>query len=147
MQLTHVPYNGSGPSFADLLGGHVSLTFDSMLQSLPYIRDKKLVALGVLGARRAAALPDVPTIAEQGVKGYERTNWFGLVVPAATPKDLIARVHGDFTKVLQDREIREKIAAMGADVVANSPEDFARFWRNESEKWARVIKEAKITVN
>ena len=147
VQLTHVPYKGSGPSFADLLGGHVSLTFDSMLQSLPYIRDKKLVALGVLGAKRAAALPDVPTIAEQGVKGYELTNWFGLVVPAATPKDLIARVHGDFTRVLQEKEIREKIAGMGADVVANSPEDFAKFWRNESDKWARVIKEAKITVN
>jgi len=147
VQLTHVPYKGSGPSFADLLGGHVSLTFDSMLQSLPYIRDKKLVALGVLGGKRAAALPDVPTIAEQGVKGYELTNWFGLVVPAATPKDVIARVHGDFTKVLQEKEIRDKIAGMGADVVANSSEDFARFWRNESDKWARVIKEAKITVN
>lgn len=147
VQLTHVPYKGSGPSFADLLGGHVSLTFDSMLQSLPYIRDRKLVALGVLGAKRAAALPDVPTIAEQGVKGYELTNWFGLVVPAATPKELIARVHGDFTRVLQEKEIREKIAGMGADVVANAPEDFAKFWRNESEKWARVIKEAKITVN
>jgi len=147
VQLTHVPYKGSGPSFADLLGGHVSLTFDSMLQSLPYIRDKKLVALGVLGGKRAAALPDVPTIAEQGVKGYELTNWFGLVVPAGTPKDVIARVHGDFTKVLQEKEIRDKIAGMGADVVANSSEDFARFWRNESDKWARVIKEAKITVN
>ncbi len=147
VKLTHVPYKGSGPSFADLLGGHVSLTFDSMLQSLPYIRDKKLVALGVLGGKRAAALPDVPTIAEQGVKGYELTNWFGLVVPAATPKDLIARVHGDFTKVLQEKEIRDKIAGMGADVVANSSEDFARFWRNESDKWARVIKEANITVN
>jgi tripartite-type tricarboxylate transporter receptor subunit TctC len=147
VQLTHVPYKGSGPSFADLLGGHVSLTFDSMLQSLPYIRDRKLVALGVLGAKRAAALPDVPTIAEQGVKGYELTNWFGLVVPAATPKDLIARVHGDFTKVLQEKEIRDKIAGMGADVVANSPEEFAKFWRSESDKWARVIKEANITVN
>lgn len=147
VKLTHVPYKGSGPSFADLLGGHVSLTFDSMLQSLPYIRDKKLVALGVLGGKRAAALPDVPTIAEQGVKGYELTNWFGLVVPAATPKDLIARVHADFTKVLQEKEIRDKIAGMGADVVANSSEDFAMFWRNESDKWARVIKEANITVN
>jgi len=144
VKITHVPYKGSGPSFADLLGGHVSLTYDSMLQALPYIRDKKLVALGVLGAKRAAALPDVPTIAEQGVKGYELTNWFGLVVPAATPKDLIVRIHGDFTKVLQDREIRDRIAGMGADVVGNSPEQFAAFWRNESEKWGRVIREAGI---
>ncbi|MDP1536079.1 MAG: tripartite tricarboxylate transporter substrate binding protein [Burkholderiales bacterium] len=144
VKITHVPYKGSGPSFADLLGGHVSLTYDSMLQSLPYIRDKKLVALGVLGGKRAAALPDVPTIAEQGVKGYELTNWFGLVVPTATPKNLIARIHGDFTRVLQEKEIRDRIAGMGADVVANAPEQFAAFWRNESEKWARVIREAGI---
>jgi tripartite-type tricarboxylate transporter receptor subunit TctC len=144
VKITHVPYKGSGPSFADLLGGHVSLTYDSLLQALPYIRDKKLVALGVLGGKRAAALPDVPTIAEQGVKGYELTNWFGLVVPAATPKDLIARIHGDFTRVLQEKDIRDRIAGMGADVVANSPEQFATFWRNESEKWGRVIREAGI---
>lgn len=144
VKITHVPYKGSGPSFADLLGGHVSLTYDSLLQALPYIRNKKLVALGVLGGKRAAALPDVPTIAEQGVKGYELTNWFGLVVPAATPKDLIARIHGDFTRVLQEKDIHDRIAGMGADVVANSPEQFAVFWRNESEKWGRVIREAGI---
>lgn len=142
--IRHVPYKGSGPSFADLLGGHVQLTFDSMLQALPYIRDRKLVALGLLGPRRVTALPDLPTIAEQGVPGYALTNWFGLVVPAATPKDLIARIHGDFTKALQDKDIREKIAGMGADVVGNTPEQFAKFWRDESDKWARVIREANI---
>lgn len=147
VKLTHVPYKGSGPSFADLLGGHVSLTFDSMLQSLPYIRDKKLVPLGVLGAKRVAALPEVPTIAEQGVAGYALTNWFGLVVPAATPKNVIARIHGDFTRVLQEKEIRDKIAGMGADVVANSPEQFAQFWRAESDKWARIVRDAGIRAN
>lgn len=147
VKITHVPYKGSGPSFADLLGGHVSLTYDSMLQALPYIRDRKLNALGVLGARRAAQLPDVPTIAEQGVAGYELTNWFGLVVPAATPKELIARIHGDFTRALQEKETREKIAAMGADVVANQPDQFGKFWRAESDKWARVIREAGIKAN
>jgi tripartite-type tricarboxylate transporter receptor subunit TctC len=147
VKLTHVPYKGSGPSFADLLGGHVSLTFDSMLQSLPYIRDKKLVPLGVLGAKRVAALPEVPTIAEQGVAGYALTNWFGLVVPAATPKNVIARIHGDFTRVLQEKEIRDKIAGMGADVVANSPEQFAQFWRAESDKWARIVRDANIRAN
>jgi len=147
VKITHVPYKGSGPSFADLLGGHVSLTYDSMLQALPYVRAGKLNALGVLGAKRAAALPDVPTIAEQGVTGYELTNWFGLVVPAATPKDLITRIHDDFTRALQDKETREKIAAMGADVVANRPDQFGQFWRAESDKWARVIKEANIKAN
>lgn len=147
VKITHVSYKGSGPSFADLLGGHVSLTYDSMLQALPYIRDKKLNALGVLGAQRAAQLPEVPTIAEQGVTGYELTNWFGLVVPAATPKELITRIHGDFTRALQDKETREKIATMGADVVGNQPDQFGKFWRTESDKWARVIKEANIRAN
>lgn len=147
VKLTHVPYKGSGPSFADLLGGHVSLTFDSMLQSLPYIRDKKLVALGVLGAKRAAALPEVPTIAEQGVKDYALTNWFGLVVPAATPKDLITRIHGDFSKVLLQQETRDRISGMGADAVGNAPEQFEKFWRAESEKWARIVKDANIRAN
>jgi tripartite-type tricarboxylate transporter receptor subunit TctC len=144
VDIRHVPYKGSGPSFADLLGGHVQLTFDSMLQALPYIQDRKLVALGLLGPRRVTALPDLPTIAEQGVPGYALTNWFGLVVPATTPKDLIARIHGDFTRVLQEKDIREKIAGMGADVVGNTPEQFAKFWRDESDKWARVIREANI---
>jgi len=147
VKITHVPYKGSGPSFADLLGGHVSLTYDSLLQALPYIRAGKLNALGVLGAKRAAQLPDVPTIAEQGVTGYELTNWFALVVPAATPKDLVARIHDDFTRALQDKETREKIAAMGADVVANQPDQFGKFWRAESDKWARVIREANIKAN
>ena len=144
VNIRHVPYKGSGPSFADLLGGHVQMTYDSMLQSLPYIRDRKLVALGILGPKRVAALPDLPTIAEQGVPGYALTNWFGMVVPAATPRDLIARIHVDVTKTLQDKEIRDKIVGMGADVVGNTPEQFAKFWRDESDKWAKVIKEANI---
>ena len=144
VNIRHVPYKGSGPSFADLLGGHVQLTYDSMLQSLPYIRDRKLVALGLLGPQRVAALPELPTIAEQGVPGYALTNWFGMVVPAATPRDLIARIHGDVTRTLQDKEIRDKIAGMGADVVGNTPEQFDKFWRDESDKWAKVIRDANI---
>jgi tripartite-type tricarboxylate transporter receptor subunit TctC len=144
VNIRHVPYKGSGPSFADLLGGHVQLTYDSMLQSLPYIRDRKLVALGLLGPQRVAALPELPTIAEQGVPGYALTNWFGMVVPAATPRDLIARIHGDVTRTLQDKEIRDKIAGMGADVVGNTPEQFGKFWRDESDKWAKVIRDANI---
>ncbi|MDH5535488.1 MAG: tripartite tricarboxylate transporter substrate binding protein [Betaproteobacteria bacterium] len=144
VNLVHVPYKGSGPSFADLLGGHVSFTCDSMLQSLPYIRSGKLNALAVLGAKRAAQLPDVPTVAESGVPGYELTNWFGLVVPDGTPPELVARVHGDFTGVLQEPEVRDRISGMGADVVGNSPGEFAAFMQGESAKWTRVINEASI---
>ena len=89
----------------------------------------------------------MPTIAEQGVKGYELTNWFALVVPAATPKELVTRIHNDFTRTLQDKATREKIAAMGADVVADQPDQFGKFWRAESDKWARVIKDAHIKAN
>ena len=147
VRLTHVPYKGSGPSFADLLGGHVSLTFDSMLQSMLYIRDRKLVALGLLGPKRVSAMPDLPTIAEQGVPGYALTNWFGLVVPAGTSKALVSRVHDDFTKVLLQDDVRKRISTMGADAVGNAPEQFAQFWRAESEKWARITKEANIRAN
>jgi tripartite-type tricarboxylate transporter receptor subunit TctC len=144
VKLAHVPYKGSGPSFVDLLGGHVMVTFDSMLQAQPYIKAGKLKALAVLGPKRAPQLPNVPTVAESGLPGYELTNWFGLVLPAGAPRELQSRVHGDVAKVLQQREVSEKLVAMGADVVASSPADFAAFLKAESAKWANVIKEADI---
>jgi tripartite-type tricarboxylate transporter receptor subunit TctC len=144
VKLAHVPYKGSGPSFVDLLGGHVMLTFDSMLQALPYIRGGRLNALAVLGPKRAPQLPNVPTVSESGLPGYELTNWFGLTLPGGASRELVARVHGDVTKVLQQPEIRAKLVEMGADVVANPPQEFAAFMKAESAKWAKVIKEANI---
>jgi tripartite-type tricarboxylate transporter receptor subunit TctC len=144
VKLAHVPYKGSGPSFVDLLGGHVMLTFDSMLQALPYIKGGKLNALAVLGSKRTAQLPNVPTVAESGVPGYELTNWFGLALPGGVSREVAARVHGDVAKVLQQRDVREKLVDMGADVIASSPADFAAFLKAESGKWAKVIKEADI---
>ena len=144
VKLAHVPYKGSGPSFVDLLGGHVMLTFDSMLQALPYIKAGKLNVLAVLGAKRAQQLAKVPTAAESGLPGYELTNWFGLALPGGASRDLVLRVHADVAKVLQQPDIREKLVDMGADVVASSPADFDAFLKAESAKWARVIKEADI---
>ena len=143
VNLVHIPYKGSGPSFADLIGGQVSLTSDSLVQALPYIREKRLHALGVLGAKRSALLPDVPTIAES-VPGYELTNWFGLVVPTGTPRDLVGRLHAAVVKALQPADIRDKLAAMGADVVGSTPDDFGTFMKNEAAKWAKVVKDANI---
>jgi len=140
----HVPYKGSGPSFVDLLGGQVSLTFDSMLQSLPYIKAGRLKALAVLGAKRAAQLPEVPTVAESGLPGYELTNWFGLALPTGTSRELTARVHADVSRVLQMNDVRQRLVDMGADVVNSDPQQFAAFLAAESAKWARVIKEAHI---
>jgi tripartite-type tricarboxylate transporter receptor subunit TctC len=144
IKLVHVPYKGSGPSFIDLLGGQVSLTCDSLLQSLPYIRAGRLNALAVLGPNRAPQLPNVPTVSESGLPGYELTNWFGLAVPSGTSRDLIARIHVDVSRVLQQREVRERLVDMGADVIGNTPQQFGAFLEAESAKWARVIKEANI---
>ena len=134
---------GSGPSFIDLLAGQVSLTCDSLLQSLPYIKAGRLRALAVLGGQRSPLLPEIATIGET-VPGYELTNWFGYTVPVATPRDLINRLYGDVSKVLRQADFRERIAAMGASVVGSTPEQFGVFMKSESAKWGRVIKEANI---
>lgn len=144
VDVVHIPYKGSGPSFADLLGGHVSLTFDSIVQSLPYIRDNRLRALAVLGTSRSPLLADVPTMAESGVSGYELTNWFGLAVPVSTPKNIINRLHADIAGVSQTPDLRQKLLGMGAEPIVSAPEAFAVLIQAESLKWARIIKEAGI---
>jgi tripartite-type tricarboxylate transporter receptor subunit TctC len=144
VNLAHIPYKGSGPGLNDLLGGRVLVTMDSLLQHFPHIKAGKLKALAVLGPKRSALLPDVPTVGESGVPGYALTNWFGLLAPAATPKEAIQKVHADVTRILRDDDIRKKISDMGADVVGNTPEEFAAAMRAESAQWAEVIKSADI---
>jgi tripartite-type tricarboxylate transporter receptor subunit TctC len=143
VDLVHVPYKGSAPSFQDLLGGQVSLTCDSLVQALPYIRDGRLVALAVLGAARSPLLPDVPTVGET-VPGYELTNWFGLVAPAATPGAIVARVHADVVKVLKDPAIADRLSGMGATAIGNEPAEFGAVMRADSDKWGKLIREAHI---
>jgi tripartite-type tricarboxylate transporter receptor subunit TctC len=143
VDMIHVPYKGSGLSFIDLLAGQVSLTCDSQLQSLPYIKAGRLRALAVLGGKRSPLLPDVPTVSET-VPGYELTNWFGMTVPAATPRDVVNKVYADVSKVLQQADFKEKIAGMGADVVGSTPDQFGAFMKSESAKWGKVIREANI---
>ncbi len=143
-KLTHVPYKGSGPSLTDLVGGQIHLTFDSLVQALPHIQSGRLKALAVLGAKRSPLLPDVPTVAESGLPGYELTNWFGLVAPANTPKPVVTKLHADVSKALGQLELRAQFESMGADVVGNSSEQFAEQIKSDSLKWARIIKEANI---
>ena len=144
VDLTHVPYKGSGPGMNDLLGGRVMLTMDSLLQGLPHIKAGKLRALAVLGPKRSALLPNVPTMAEAGVAAYSLTNWFGLLAPTGTPPEVLARIHADVVRVLKDPGVRDKIHAMGADVVGNSPEEFGAWMRAESAQWAEIIKSGNI---
>jgi tripartite-type tricarboxylate transporter receptor subunit TctC len=143
VDIVHVPYKGSAPSFTDLLGGRVAFTCDSLVQALPYVRDGRLKALAVLGAARTPLLPDVPTVGET-LPGYELTNWFGLVAPAATPRDTVARIHADVVKLLRDPAVAEKLSGMGATAIGNAPAEFGAVMRADSEKWGRLIREANI---
>ena len=144
VDLIHIPYKGSSPSISDLIGGRVMLTMDSLVQSFPHLKAGRLKALAVLGPRRVALLPEVPTIAEAGLPGYALTNWFGLLAPAATPKETLFKIYNDTAKALKEPDLRKKIADLGADVVGNSPEEFGAAMRAESAQWAEIIKAANI---
>jgi tripartite-type tricarboxylate transporter receptor subunit TctC len=143
VDLAHIPYKGSGPSFNDLIGGRVMVTMDSLLQSQPHIKSGRLKALAILGPKRTALLPDVPTVGET-LPGYALTNWFGLLAPAGTPGATVAKLNADVVRVLKDAEIQKRIADLGADVVGNTPEEFGAAMRAESAQWAEIIKSANI---
>jgi tripartite-type tricarboxylate transporter receptor subunit TctC len=143
-RFTHVVYKGSAPSIADLISGQVDFSMDSLVQLLPLIKSGKLKALAVLGSKRSPLLPQVPTIAESGVPGYEFTNWFGLVAPAQTPGPILQKIHADVSKVLQSPELRTELESMGAEVINNTPEQFAEQMRADSQKWGEVVRKANI---
>lgn len=143
MRMVHVPYKGSGQSFTDVIAGHVPVTFDSLVQGLQYVKDGRLRALATLGARRSSVLPHVPTVAET-LPGYELTNWFGLVTQAGVPREVVNRLNADVAKVLRSTDVRDRLLALGAEPIGDSPEQFGAFMKAESLKWARVIREAKI---
>ncbi len=147
IEMVHVPYKGGGPAVADLMGGQVQLMFNTILQSLPFIKSGKLKALAVGSAKRSPAAPDVPTIAESGVPGYDFSNWFGVLAPAATPKAVITKLQGEIARHLTGPELRKRLAAEGAEVVGSSPEDFGRTMRADIEKYAKIIKAANVRID
>ena len=155
VDMVHVPYKGSAPAIADLMGGQVQVMFDNLPSSLQQIKAGKLRAIAVTSAQRAPALPDVPTISESGVPGFEATSWFGVVAPAGTPPAIIKQLNAEIDKWLQSPEGREKLMAQGALIdqrgetvmAGGSPEQFAAFMRAETEKWAKVIKASGAKVD
>jgi tripartite-type tricarboxylate transporter receptor subunit TctC len=138
--IVHVPYKGSAPAITDLLGGQVSLMFDNLPSALPQVKAGKLRALGVTSARRSQAAPDIPTIAESGVPGYEVDSWFGILAPAATPKEIVSKLNVEIVRILKIPEVRERLLEQGAEPVGDTPEHFAEHIRRETAKWARVVK-------
>jgi len=140
VEMTHVPYKGSAPALTDLIGGQVQLMFDNLPSSLPFIKAGKLRALAVTSGARAAALPDLPTLAESGLPGFEASSWFGVLAPAGTSRDIVAKLNGAIAGWLASPEAKEKLLAQGAIAAGGTPEDFARHIGAETSKWAKVVK-------
>jgi tripartite-type tricarboxylate transporter receptor subunit TctC len=143
-KMLHVPYKGPTPGMIDLLAGRVSAMATSITASLPHVRAGRLRMLGVTTAGRVAAMPDVPTIAEAGVPGYEAVQWWGLLAPAGTPGEIVVRLHKDAVSVLTTPDIRDRFAREGMTVVAGTPQEFAAYIRTETLKWAKIVKSAGI---
>jgi tripartite-type tricarboxylate transporter receptor subunit TctC len=144
LSMVHVPYKGSGPATLGLLGGETDLSFPSVPSVINYLKARRLRALGVTTAKRSSVLPEIPTIAEAGVPGYEAQQWFALAAPGGTPRAIVDRLHAELMIVLKDAEVVRNFAAQGAEIAASTPEEFAAYLKSELAKWARVIKAAGI---
>jgi tripartite-type tricarboxylate transporter receptor subunit TctC len=148
IDMLHVPYKGSGQSIVDLVAGHVHLDFDSIPPVLPHVKSGRLRAIAVTSEKRFSLLPDIPTMIEGGVTGYDMSTWWGLMVPAGgSSKQIVARLHAETSKVLRQPDVRERIASVGAETVGNSPEEFAAFIRSERTKYAQIVKAANIKLD
>ena len=147
VDLLHVPYKGSGPAMPDVIAGRVSMMFENMPGAVSHIRGGKVRVLAVTGLKRTPALPEVPSVAESGVPGYESLSWSGFAVPAGTPPETIARLNREVNAILAAAEMRQKFADQGAEPVGGTPETFAAHVKREREKWAGVIRAANIVVN
>ncbi|CAB5688881.1 tripartite tricarboxylate transporter substrate binding protein [Comamonas aquatica] len=145
-ELTHVPYKGSAPAISDLLGNQIAVMFDNMPSAIQHVRSGKLRPIAVTTAKRSPELPDVPTIAEAGVPGYEATSWFGLWAVAGTPAPILTKLQTALTKVLKDPAVAKKIADQGGEVVIETPAQFDAFIKSEAAKWGKVVKESGAEV-
>jgi tripartite-type tricarboxylate transporter receptor subunit TctC len=145
-KLTHIAYKGSGPLATDLLGGQVLMSFDTITPVLPHIKAGKLRPLAVTTATRSPALPDVPTLDEAGLKGFNIGTWFGVLAPVATPKDIQARLSSEMVKIIKSPEFRQRMADIGADPIGDSPEQMAQTIKAETEKFGKLVKDANVVI-
>jgi len=144
IHMTHIPYKGSAPGLTALIGGEVVVGFADMLITLPHVKSGKLRALAVTGATRSGLIPELPTVGEAGLKDYAVTAWFGLLAPAATPAEIVNQLNAETVKSLKTAQMKDRLAALGADAAAGSTADFAAFLKSEMAKWAKVVKSAGI---
>ena len=140
VDMLHVPYKGAVPALTDLLGGQLSMIFSSMPPALPLVKTGKIRALGVTSATRSPAASDIPTISESGLPGYEVKNWYGILAPRGTPKEIVSKLNAEIVKILNMPDVKESLAVQGAEPVSGTPEQFAAYIKEETEKWAKIVK-------
>lgn len=142
LQIAHVPYKGAGPALTDLIGGQVQIMFTSPLAALPHVRAGKLTALAMAGARRSEAAPELPTVAESGVPGFEASLWYGVLAPAGTPNAVVTALHRALTAALKAADVRDRLLTQGVEPIGSSAREFENFMRSETVKWGKVVKAA-----
>jgi tripartite-type tricarboxylate transporter receptor subunit TctC len=142
--MVHIPYKGSAPAVIDLVAGHITVMAATALTGIPHVRSGRLRALAVTSAKRTAAAPEVPTIAESALPGYDAVQWYGVLAPAQTPADIVTKLHAEIARILQLPEVKDRLLGDGADPVGNTPDEFARFIRAETAKWTKVARDAGI---
>ncbi len=144
VKMVHVPYKGNAPALTDLLGGHVDVVFNGLTSAIAFIKSGKLRALGVTSIQRAGALPELPTLDELGLRGFQAVAWNGLNAPARTPKDVVAKINTDVARIVKSPDVLERLRAEGSDPVGNTAGEYSAFLRDEFAKWAKVIRFAKV---
>lgn len=145
--LVHVPYKGTAPSITDLAGGRVSVTVASAISTMPHVRANRLRALAVASAKRSPSVPELPTIAEVAIPGFAVDQWYSVMAPAGTPRDIVNKLHGEIVKTVNDPATKERLLAMGLDPVGSTPDDFTAYLKTETAKWSKLVKEAGIRAN
>lgn len=146
VQMLHVPYKGSGPLTTDLLGGQITMSFDTITPVLPHIKAGKLRALAITTGKRSTALPDVPTLDEAGLKGFNLGTWFGVLAPAGTPREIVTRLNTELVKIIQSPDFRKRMEDIGAEPIGNTPEQMAKQIRDDTDRFAKLVKDAKVTI-
>ena len=145
--IAHIPYKGSGPLATDLIGGQITMSFDTVTPVLPHIQAGKLRAIAVTTAQRSSALPDTPTLQELGLQGFDIGTWFGVLAPAATPRDIVVKLNAEIVKILRSDDFKKRMAAIGAEPVGNTPEQMAAQIRSDTDKFATLVKAAKVAID
>jgi tripartite-type tricarboxylate transporter receptor subunit TctC len=146
VDILHIPYKGSAPLVTDLLGGQVEMSFDTLTPVYQHVKTGKLRALAVTTGKRSTALPDVPTLAESGLKDFDLGTWFGVLAPAATPKDIVTRLNTEMVKIINTPDFKKRMAEVGAEPIGNSPTEMAKQIKDDTEKYAKLVKEAKVVI-